>query len=206
MAKQRVCAIIPAYKEAKRIEGTLIEIEKCKNVDEIIVVDDGSNDGTEAVVIPHKRVTYIKNKKNMGKGYAMDIGVKNTSCNILFFCDADLIGFTSNMIDDIINELSHNGKDMCIAVRHKINNKFLTWSGQRAIKRELWENLPDFYKKGFRIELGLNFKSKKFSTYECNYSQHIKESKHGIVGGFYRRIFMLYHIFTAYVRYFMFGI
>ena len=204
MVKQKVCAIIPAYKEAERIESTLIEIEKCKNVDEIIVVDDGSKDKTGEIVSSHRRVIYIQNKKNMGKGYAMDIGVKNTTCDILFFCDADLIGFTHDMIDDIMEELQNNGKDMCIAVRHKINNKFTTWSGQRAIKRELWDNLPDFYKKGFRIELGLNFNSKNSSLYKCNYSQHIKESKHGLFGGFYRRIFMYYHIFTAYLRYFIF--
>ena len=83
MAKQKVCAIVPAYNEEDRIENTLIPLSKSELVDEIIVVDDGSDDNTEMIVKKYNPVRYIKNEMNMGKGNSFVLMIKGSCCGHL---------------------------------------------------------------------------------------------------------------------------
>ena len=80
----KLSVIIPAYNEEKRIAKTLEEVrEYLKNFDgELIVVDDGSTDGTSAF-------SNISYPKNMGKGYAVKKGVERASGDLILFMDAD---------------------------------------------------------------------------------------------------------------------
>lgn len=89
--------IIPAYNEAERIEGTLKAVsdyfEKQPYDYEILVVNDGSKDGTAQVVrsltgqIPHLRL--IDNKENRGKGAAVRQGMLEVRGDFRLFVDAD---------------------------------------------------------------------------------------------------------------------
>ncbi len=80
----KLSVIIPAFNEEKRIVKTLEEIrEFLKDFDhEIIVVDDGSTDGTSAFA----NISY---KENMGKGYAIKKGVEHATGDLILFIDAD---------------------------------------------------------------------------------------------------------------------
>lgn len=85
--------IIPAYNEKSTIK-TLID--KIQAVDmsgaekEIIVVDDGSNDGTREILKTIQGIRYIFHEKNLGKGGAVKTGFKNATGDILIIQDADL--------------------------------------------------------------------------------------------------------------------
>ncbi|HNQ68997.1 MAG TPA: glycosyltransferase family 2 protein [Bacteroidales bacterium] len=87
-----VSAIICAYNEEKTIANVILTISESKLIDEIVVIDDGSTDSTDMQIwnlsksIPIK---YIHFNKNMGKGYAMAIGAKKATNEILLFIDAD---------------------------------------------------------------------------------------------------------------------
>jgi len=61
--------IIPAYNEEKRI-GKLIKMLKRENPDYVIVVDDGSDDGTCEIAKKYGAIV-IRNERNMGKGYSV---------------------------------------------------------------------------------------------------------------------------------------
>lgn len=65
----KVTALIPAYNEADRIGETLQAVLKLDMVDQIVVIDDGSTDGTTAVVKDYP-VELIKLDRNRGKGSA----------------------------------------------------------------------------------------------------------------------------------------
>ena len=87
--------VVPAYNEAARIGKTLKEIsnyfEKRGDSYEIIVVDDGSRDDTQAVVeklaLPNLRLVSYGN--NRGKGFAVNFGVKSSRGEWVLFTDAD---------------------------------------------------------------------------------------------------------------------
>lgn len=200
MDKQKVVAVVPAYKEEERIGKILEELKSSHLIDEIIVVDDGSKDLTYKVAGEHGVECYICDS-NYGKGSAMDIGVKISKADIILFCDADLIGFTGEMADSIIEPLLKNGIEMVVGTPRLMENSLCLWSGQRAIKKGLWQKLPKFYKKGFRIELGLNLFASSRKVVHMAYSQEIKEKKHGFIMGFYRRFFMYLQICSAIIRY-----
>ncbi len=205
--KEKIAAIVPSYNEAKRIGNVLNVLARTKMLDEIIVVDDGSRDNTEEIVKKFRKVKYIKNKENRGKGYSMDIGVKNTKAGVIFFCDADVAGLTSEIIEDTIRPVLNQEVDMFIAVRGNIMQKtvqlFAINSGERALRRQVWEHLPKFYKHRFRIEAGLNHYVKKygrgFGYRTFSHAQPIKEIKYGFLKGTGLRWWMNFDVFMAYV-------
>lgn len=89
----KLSIIIPAYNESKTIKKLIVLVKKAdiKNVEkEIIVIDDGSKDGTADIVKQIKGVKLIKHKKNSGKGAAVKTGIKHSTGDIIIVQDADL--------------------------------------------------------------------------------------------------------------------
>jgi len=208
--EEDVTAIVPAYNEGKRIAEVLKVLEKSKILKEIIVIDDGSKDNTAEIAKKFKKVKLIVNKINIGKAGSMDIGVKNTKSQIIFFCDADLRGLTPSIVSQIILPVKNKEYDMFIGLRNNfMQNTIKKWainSGERALKREIWENLPEYYKYRYRIEAGLNnfvkYKTKKGFSYQTfNYNQPIKETKYGFLKGTFLRWWMNLDVFMAVLRF-----
>jgi dolichyl-phosphate beta-glucosyltransferase len=93
-----ISIVIPAYNEARRLPRTLEKIAHYAAsgrapVGEILVVDDGSRDGTADVVrqtalpTPARCISY---RSNAGKGYAIRRGVLEARCDLVLISDADL--------------------------------------------------------------------------------------------------------------------
>lgn len=206
--KEKITAIIPAYNEASRIGAVLRVITVSSIINDIVVVDDGSTDNTENEVRKFKNVRYLKNNSNLGKAQSLEIGVKSTNADILFFCDADLIGLTSEIVQSIVTPVLSRQFDMFIGLRSNIMQKtvhlFAINSGERALTREVWEKLPKYFKYKYRVEAGLNYYvNKYFSGYgykTFDYSQPIKEKKYGFIKGTYLRWKMNLDVLSAYVR------
>ena len=57
---------------------------------EIIIVDDGSNDGTDEVLKKHCKYQVVKNDKNRGKGFSIRNGLKLASKKNIIIIDGDL--------------------------------------------------------------------------------------------------------------------
>ncbi|MDI6734189.1 MAG: glycosyltransferase family 2 protein [Patescibacteria group bacterium] len=97
MPKPFLSVIIPAYNEAQRLPLTLINVDyhlsRVEYSSEIIVVNDGSVDGTREIVERFsgliKNLRFIDNNENHGKGYAVKIGMLAAHGNFRIFMDAD---------------------------------------------------------------------------------------------------------------------
>lgn len=85
--------VIPVYNEEKTIKLVIEKVRRVKLLKmkkEIIVVNDGSKDHTANIAKTIKGIKLINNKDNRGKGYALRIGIKNASGDIVLIQDADL--------------------------------------------------------------------------------------------------------------------
>ena len=73
-----ISIIIPAYNEADKIKDTLESITDINEIDEIVVVDDGSSDKTTEIAssVKNDKIKVFKLDKNRGKGYALNYGLK----------------------------------------------------------------------------------------------------------------------------------
>lgn len=88
--------IIPAYNEEKRLPATLETVldylKRKKFTFEVIIVDDGSQDGTKKSLSHfrhNEQVKLISYEKNQGKGYAIQQGVSKAEGDLILFLDAD---------------------------------------------------------------------------------------------------------------------
>jgi glycosyltransferase involved in cell wall biosynthesis len=89
--------VLPAYNEAKNIEGTVSEAISYLRAKferfEIIVVNDGSVDGTREVVerlsLSNPMVVLINHPVNLGYGSALRSGFERASLDYIFFMDSD---------------------------------------------------------------------------------------------------------------------
>jgi dolichyl-phosphate beta-glucosyltransferase len=95
----KLSVVIPAYNEEKRLPGTLERVcayltSSFEGTWEVVVVDDGSKDGTAALVAGWQsrepRIRLVRNPGNRGKGYAVRNGMLSAAGEWRLFSDADL--------------------------------------------------------------------------------------------------------------------
>jgi glycosyltransferase involved in cell wall biosynthesis len=171
---KKVSVVVPAYNEAEHITRTLRAIRQHVECDELIVVDDGSMDGTE-VLAKEWADTVIRLPQNRGKGVALQTGWKRAAGDVILLLDSDL-GETAAQAGQLLHPVLNEECDMSIAVlpapskkagfglakglaRHGI--RVLTGyrptaplSGQRAVNRDALQRVKQL-DRGFGIEVGL---------------------------------------------------
>jgi len=148
--------VIPAYNEEKRLPATLVRIraylQNRNESAEVIVIDDGSSDGTAQLVQTSAAnwpaLRLVKNPGNRGKGYSVRHGMLEACGATVLFTDADLSAPIEEA-DKLIGALATH--DVAI--------------GSRAMDRSLIEVHQPWYRETIgiifngvvRIVLGLPF-------------------------------------------------
>lgn len=135
--------IIPSYNEKNTIEEIIKRVKAAdlRGIEkEIIVVDDGSKDGTREILKKISGIKYIFHEKNLGKGGAIKTGFKNASGDILIIQDADL-EYDPNEYYGVIKPILDGKCEMVLgdriqpdkdSRRHK-SLYWLSWFGNIAI-------------------------------------------------------------------------
>lgn len=89
-----ISVLIPAYNEEATIAQVLARVTARDDVDEVIVVDDGSTDATgriaESFTARDPRVRVLRGASNAGKGSAVRTALEHASCDVIIIQDADL--------------------------------------------------------------------------------------------------------------------
>jgi dolichyl-phosphate beta-glucosyltransferase len=122
-AQVDLSVVVPAYNEERRLPPTLIDmidyLDRRGLSYEILVIDDGSRDGTPEVVRKFERVRnqvrLIQLPKNYGKGHAVRLGVLNSRGARVLFADAD--GATPIQELDRLQTALSSGADLAIGSR-----------------------------------------------------------------------------------------
>ena len=133
--------IIPVYNEIKTIEKLIKKILKLNIKKQIIIIDDGSNDGTERILRKYKNLLdkLIIHKKNLGKGAAIKSGQKHVNGKYVAIQDADL-EYNPNDLKKIINEMDKKNLKVMYGSRVLNKNTFQNTQNFTHILR-IWGNI-----------------------------------------------------------------
>jgi len=85
----RVSVVIPAFNEEAAIGDVLSQLQQIEQIDEIIVVDDGSTDGTAELVNSFAGVDIKQHPYNIGNGAAIKTGIRNATGEVVVLMDGD---------------------------------------------------------------------------------------------------------------------
>ena len=123
-ASDEVAVVIPAWNEADRIQATVTAAIGLSAVALVVVVDDGSKDGTAAAA-RQAGAAVMRHARNRGKGAAMETGAEAVRLldqrehrdrpRHLLFLDADLAG-TAALAGPLMDPVLAGRADMTIAV------------------------------------------------------------------------------------------
>jgi len=205
----KVTAIVPALNEEKTVGNVLKVLLQSKDLDEVILVDGGSEDRTPEI---GKEVgaKVIRPGKMPGKGEVMKKGIESTNAEIIVFFDADLLGLKVKHVSLLVQPVLKGKAAMCVGLRGRLGGmpKIMAKidpiggviGGERAMKRSVFENIPFRFIKGFAVETSLNFYCRKNKLPVRLVELEgldivIKEKKWGFFKGFLNRIKMFWELF-----------
>ena len=160
-APVRTAAVIPAWNEAATVGAVVYAALDARLTDEVIVVDNASSDSTANVAAAHG--ARVVHEPTTGKGEAMRAGVAASDADVIVFLDADLVGLRPHHVDGLVASVVGGDADMACGLFDRgpvANPIFLeglpVLTGQRALRRELFEQLDLRDVRGYRVEAALN--------------------------------------------------
>jgi len=204
-----ISVVVPAYNEAGRISAVLRPVIASQWVDDVIVVDDGSDDGTakEAGQFP---VHVAALPENRGKAAALDHGVSLAKNDTLLFLDADLVGLTTAHVDKLIQCYRELNLDMAVGVfsNGRKNTDFAQKinpyaSGQRIMTRKQWERAKQCVEEVEEVDFGIEIALSRLAAKEDWAKEYVKldgvthvlkEEKRGLKRGIIDRLKMYGHM------------
>ncbi len=201
----QLSVIVPVYNESKTIGQILEKINSVDIDKEIIVVDDGSCDGTEKILgsIKSDNLKVIHHTSNRGKGAAVLTGLAHAQGEFIIIQDADL-EYDPNDYLKLMEAIKKDNADIVLGARfakgykglfiHKLGNRFLTtllnllfnakfndcFSCYKLLRRQAI-NMLNLRAQGFDIEIEIIAKAlnKKLRIVETNISYHPRSYSEG---------------------------
>ena len=162
--------VIPTFNEVHTIREILQRVQRTGLVQEILVVDDGSTDGTRQILDElngHGNIRVVFHENNQGKGAAVRTGLKNAKGDVILIQDADL-EYDPRDYPTLLKPLEEGIADVVYGSRflggprrpvmfwHMVANKLLTLmtnilynniltdmeTGYKVFRREVIEGMP----------------------------------------------------------------
>lgn len=177
--------IIPAFNEEENIEKVIREVTEV-NVPgwdkEIVIVDDGSTDGTKKVIEKfNDRVVFRAHETNKGKGEAIKTGISNSKGDCILIQDADH-EYDSKYIPELVKAFETTGSAAIYGSRNinpgrrgyplyivgvalltaLVNVRYKTaltdvYTGYKLFKGDIIRNIP-LQSSGFEFEMEVTMK------------------------------------------------
>ncbi len=199
-AQPSLAFIIPAYDEAPNI-SPVIRAALATELGPVLVVDDGSSDGT-ASVASAAGARVMKLTENVGKGGALAAGAAALDQDVVVLLDADLVGLTTEQIRELATPVLAGEAEMtrgCFT-----GGRWRTTaaqqlapqlSGQRAMLRQALLSVPGLAESRYGVEVAITraANEQEWRVVEVELdgvSQVMKEEKRGSWGGLFARLKM----------------
>ncbi|MFC1646643.1 glycosyltransferase family 2 protein [Patescibacteria group bacterium] len=170
MKDHKVSIVIPNWNGVHLLKKHLKKVVRSSGKSEIIIVDDGSTDDSVAYIkANYPDIRLITSQKNVGFARAVNLGVKNTTCDIVVLLNTDIepeIGWLKPLLshfeDDLVfavacMDKSHEGGEVFLRGRGKgewkrgfyvhrrgeVNKPDTDWvsGGSGAYRKSIWDEL-----------------------------------------------------------------
>lgn len=185
--------VIPVYNEVENIGEILKLVQSTKLAKEIIVVDDGSKDGTRDILQKldgKKKVRVILHERNQGKGAAVVTGWRAAQGDILLIQDADL-EYDPRDYAVLLQPIEEGKADVVYGSRflgaphrvtmfwHLMANRLLTFM-TNILYNTILTDMETGYKVFLReVIVGMNIQAKGFD-FEPEFTAKVLKRKHRI--------------------------
>ncbi|MFM7872955.1 MAG: glycosyltransferase family 2 protein [Actinomycetota bacterium] len=191
--------VIPCFNEERTIRTLIDQVLRSSVVAEVVVVDDGSTDGsrTELAGLDDHRVRVILHERNQGKGAALRTGFAHATADFVVVQDADL-EYDPAEYPVLLEPLLDDRADVVFGSRflsgrphrvlyfwHSMGNKFLTLLSNmftdlnltdmetcyKCFKREVIQSIEiEENRFGFEPEITAKLAAAKFRIFEVGIS------------------------------------
>jgi len=189
----KLSVIIPVYNEVNNIHEIVKRVQATKSASEIVIVDDGSKDGTRDALKTmdgKKKVRVILHEKNQGKGAAVVTGMKVAKGDVLLIQDADLEydprdyplllqPIEEGLADVVYGSRFLGGSHRVTMFWHMVANRLLTFM-TNILYNTILTDMETGYKV-FRRKVieGMNIKAKRFN-FEPEFTAKVLKRNHRI--------------------------
>lgn len=193
----KVSCVIPAYNEGRTVAAVIKAARQAAQVAEVIVVSDGSTDGTAEAAAAAGAEVVIRLPRNLGKGGAVIAGVRRAGEPVILLLDADLEHLNPAEIEALLQPVLRGTCQMAVGVLASdlVQRALPSLTGLRAVRKEVLLAHPKLAATGYAFERALTDLARRgrWKVARVPFTGVIhrrKEKKYGLIQGYRGKVRM----------------